>query len=58
MTHVILCADIGTTSLKAALFNLDAKVLSYVKHYYANPAEPDWKKSFSEISKKIFFVKI
>ncbi len=54
MTHVILCADIGTTSLKAALFNLDAKILSYVKHYYANPAEPDWKKSFSEITKKIF----
>ena len=54
MTHVILCADIGTTSLKAALFNLDAKLLSYVKHYYENPVEPDWQSSFSQISKKIF----
>jgi sugar (pentulose or hexulose) kinase len=54
MTHVILCTDIGTTSLKTALFNPEAKILSYVKQYYENPAEPDWQKSFAETAKKIF----
>jgi xylulokinase len=52
-TEAVFCADIGTSSLKAALIGTDGKLLAFSRNVYAGPAPYCWRAAFLEALESI-----